>query len=112
MVILNWVEMEENENIELKNPFIYKRNVYILIIHINNYHYPGTTCVITIFCQFFFGNGQKKIIHQIAGVRLRLEFWSKLEKPLKQFPNHILARKTKLRPFIVVKMWKFHGFFQ
>ena len=29
------------------------RNVYILIIHINNYHYPGTTCVITIFCHFF-----------------------------------------------------------
>ena len=54
MVILNRFKMAENRDIDLKNPFILTRNVYILIIHINNYHYPGTTCVITIFCHFFF----------------------------------------------------------
>ena len=46
-----------------------------MIIHINNYHYPNTTCVITVFCQFFFETGKKKRFrHQIAWVRLRLEF--------------------------------------
>ena len=43
--------MEENENIELKNPFIFMRNVYILIIHTNKYYNSGTIGTIPIFCQ-------------------------------------------------------------
>ena len=68
-----------------------------MIIHINNHHYPGTTFVITIFLSIFFGNGWKwKFIHQLVGVKLRLEFWSKLEKPLKQFSQSYFGKKNEV----------------
>ena len=95
-----------------------------MIIHINNHHYPGTTFVITIFLSIFFGNGWKwKFIHQLVGVKLRLEFWSKLEKPPKQFSQSYFGKKNKVETlfsgqnveipcFFSVKMprktWNFH----
>ena len=78
--------MDQNSNLNL-TPAIWS---------INNYNYPGTTCIITIICQFFFETSKKKFIHQIAGVRLRLEFWSKLEKPPKQFSQSYFGKKNKV----------------
>ena len=78
--------LDQNSNLNL-TPAIWS---------INNYNYPGTTCIITIICQFFFETSKKKFIHQIAGVRLRLEFWSKLEKPPKQFSQSYFGKKNKV----------------
>ena len=36
------------------------------------------------------------LIDQIAGVKLRLEFWSKLEKPPKQFSQSYFGKKNKV----------------
>ena len=71
-----------------------------LIIHINNYHYPGTICVITIFGQIYFEISRFCFCHSPDLNPLDFTFWGQsMQKVWEVKPSTIPELKTVVEEY-------------